>query len=78
MFQSAIAYIASLIARAKFVRLSVLMACLEKLVTWIHSYINNREPNMSNDFMFVDIKSHGAFYAACQVSLLNTSSVWGG
>ncbi len=58
---------ASLIARAKYVKLPVLMACLEKLVGWIHAYINNREPSMASDFMFVDIKSHGPFYAACQV-----------
>ena len=32
--QSAVAYIASLIARGKYVGLPILIACLEKLVKW--------------------------------------------
>ena len=48
---------------------------LERLVQWVHGYISAREDQPNNgrsghgDYMFVDIRAHGAFYAACQSAL---------
>ena len=48
---------------------------LERIVDWIHGYISAREdqPNSKRrghgDYMYVDIRAHGPFYAACQSAL---------
>lgn len=69
--QSTVAYVASLLARAKHVDIDVTQMCLAKLVAWIHSYIEARETGGSKakDYMFTDVKSHGPFYAATQSAL---------
>ena len=67
--QSTVAYIASLLARAKQIDIDMAQMCLAKLVGWIHSYIEARESGGSKDYMFTDIKSHGPFYAATQSAL---------
>ena len=66
--QSTMAYIASLVARAKYVDLSGAKACLERIVNWIHSYIATRETGRDKR-LIVDIKAHGPFYSACQSAL---------
>ena len=69
--QAAVAYIASLIARGKFCDLSVSKICLQKMVEWVHAYLAARDgvKGRQSDYMFVDIKAHGPFYAACQSAL---------
>ncbi len=74
--QSCAAYVASLVARARFVGLPMAKVCLERLVQWVHGYISAREDQLhgrkrgvGGDYMYVDIRAHGAFYAACQSAL---------
>lgn len=67
--QSTVAYIASLVARAKFVDLSTTKRVLERMAQWAHAYIAARESTAIQDFMFVNIQAHGPFYAACQAVL---------
>ncbi|ELT94357.1 hypothetical protein CAPTEDRAFT_221291 [Capitella teleta] len=59
--QASVAYMASFIARAKYVNGSSVTACLDLLVAWIHNYIKN-----SSDSVKVDIEHHGTFYSVCQ------------
>eukprot|EP00096_Caligus_rogercresseyi_P010818 TRINITY_DN4056_c0_g1_i2.p1 TRINITY_DN4056_c0_g1~~TRINITY_DN4056_c0_g1_i2.p1 ORF type:complete len:570 (-),score=154.47 TRINITY_DN4056_c0_g1_i2:1864-3573(-) len=63
--QTSVSYIASLIARGKFISLSVAKSYLEKVTGWIHAYIKNSD-YVHKDFMFSDIKAHGAFYSSVQ------------
>nr|XP_056722542.1 RNA polymerase I-specific transcription initiation factor RRN3 [Euleptes europaea] len=61
--QAAGSYIGSFLARAKFVPVVTVKACLELLVSWLHKYIDNQG---SGSKAFCDIALHGPFYAACQ------------
>lgn len=63
--QTAIAYVASFIARAKFAGPTVLRHYLKKINGWIISYLSARV-DMGNDCNYVDVRAHGPFYAACQ------------
>ena len=65
--QTSIAYIASLISRAKYIDSSILRSYLKRITDWIHMYLNNRTSD--NDHSFVDLQAHGPFYAACQAVL---------
>ena len=59
-------YIASLTSRAKFVSVSALMACLDKICNWIHSYINSSSTTRNTAMSGTALAAHGPFYAACQ------------
>jgi len=66
--QTAIAYIASLIARAKFVDVAILRLYMKKITNWVHGYLSARVDS-GNDFNYVDVRAHGPFYAASQALL---------
>jgi len=60
-------YIAGLTSRAKYVSVHALMACLEKMTSWIHGYINSSTTADSTSAMSSRaVSCHGSFYAACQ------------
>nr|XP_060642321.1 RNA polymerase I-specific transcription initiation factor RRN3 [Anolis sagrei ordinatus] len=61
--QSAANYIGSFLARAKFIPVVTVKACLDLLVNWLHLYIDNQG---SGSKAFCDVALHGSFYAACQ------------
>lgn len=56
------AYMASFVARAKFVPLSTAKLCLTIMLQWIHQYLETCSP----DLMRPDIRQHGPFYSLCQ------------
>ena len=65
--QTAMAYIASYLARAKCVTPSLVLSFLERLSGWALDYLRTREVGgHRHDFMHTDINKHGAFYSACQ------------
>ena len=66
--QTAIAYIASLIARAKFIDVAILRLYMKKITNWVHGYLSARVDS-GNDFNYVDVRAHGPFYAASQALL---------
>ncbi|KAM6424420.1 RNA polymerase I-specific transcription initiation factor RRN3 isoform 1-T1 [Liasis olivaceus] len=61
--QTAGNYIGSFLARAKFIPVVTVKACLDLLVSWLHSYIDNHG---TGSRAFCDVALHGPFYAACQ------------
>ncbi|XP_069876415.1 RNA polymerase I-specific transcription initiation factor RRN3-like isoform X3 [Dipodomys merriami] len=61
--QAAGNYIGSFLARARFVPLITVKSCLDLLVNWLHSYLNNQD---SGTKAFCDVSLHGPFYSACQ------------
>ncbi|XP_075035876.1 RNA polymerase I-specific transcription initiation factor RRN3 [Mixophyes fleayi] len=61
--QTAASYIGSFLARAKFIPVVTVKACLDLLMNWLHSYIDNQD---AGSRAFCDISVHGPFYAACQ------------
>ena len=61
-------YIASLIARAKFVDVAILRLYMKKITNWVHGYLSARVDS-GNDFNYVDVRAHGPFYAASQALL---------
>ncbi|XP_056309860.1 RNA polymerase I-specific transcription initiation factor RRN3 isoform X1 [Danio aesculapii] len=61
--QSAAGYMGSFMARAKFLPVSTVKACLDLLVPWLHLYIDSQD---SGSKAFCDINLHGPFYTACQ------------
>lgn len=61
--QSAISYIASLVARAKYVSLAMLKATLKQMADWIHSYISAQDGVESVN---ADVRIHSVFYSICQ------------
>jgi len=65
--QTAMAYIASFLSRAKFVSPSLVMTYLDRITTWALTYIRTRESKAGGfDFMYTDLNHHGPFYSACQ------------
>uniref|UniRef100_A0A3P9MF05 RRN3 homolog, RNA polymerase I transcription factor n=1 Tax=Oryzias latipes TaxID=8090 RepID=A0A3P9MF05_ORYLA len=62
--QSAAAYLGSFLARAKFIPMLTVRACLDLLVGWIHAYLDSQE--RSDRQVCCDISLHGPFYASCQ------------
>ncbi|XP_043955062.1 RNA polymerase I-specific transcription initiation factor RRN3 [Gambusia affinis] len=62
--QAAAGYLGSFMARAKFVPVLTVRACLDLLLTWIHAYIDSQDS--SGRQVCCDISLHGPFYAACQ------------
>ncbi|KAE8579731.1 hypothetical protein XENTR_v10024164 [Xenopus tropicalis] len=61
--QAAANYIGSFLARAKFIPLVTVKACLDLLVNWLHGYIDNQD---AGSRAYCDVTVHGPFYAACQ------------
>ncbi|KAG1682614.1 RNA polymerase I-specific transcription initiation factor RRN3 [Nymphon striatum] len=61
--QAAVAYISSLLARAKFIPIGTVMSCFDVMCPWIHSYVNNQEGSSK---VTVDAAFHGCFYSVCQ------------
>lgn len=68
MRQSAMAYIASFIARASYVSVTTLKMFLGRISRWIHNYLDSRS-DCQHDYGLVDLRAHGPFYAACQAVL---------
>ena len=66
--QTAVAYIASMIARAKYITVMQLRTFLKRITNWIHSYLSARS-DVGIDYSCVNVKAHGPFYAACQALL---------
>ncbi|KAJ8920052.1 hypothetical protein NQ315_011705 [Exocentrus adspersus] len=61
--RAAVNYIASLLARANFVPLSMLKGTLQQMAEWIHSYISNQDALESVNY---DLRVHSVFYSVCQ------------
>lgn len=59
---SAVAYLASYLARAKFVPVSSVAAMLESVVNWCFLYCKNQEGD-------INPKAHKVFYAGCQATM---------
>ncbi|CAN9505349.1 unnamed protein product [Ophioblennius macclurei] len=64
--QSAAGYMGSFLARARFVPMLTVRACLDLLLSWIHRYIDGQD--VSGRQVCCDISLHGPFYAACQAA----------
>ncbi|XP_034449158.1 RNA polymerase I-specific transcription initiation factor RRN3 [Hippoglossus hippoglossus] len=62
--QAAAGYLGSFLARAKFVPVPTVRACLDLLLSWIHRYIDSQDN--SGRQACCDISLHGPFYSACQ------------
>lgn len=62
--QSAVGYMGSFLARAKFTTVLTVRACLDLLVSWIHGYIDTQDS--SDRPAYCDISLHGPFYSTCQ------------
>eukprot|EP00064_Thunnus_orientalis_P013239 superscaffoldBa00002124_g13276 len=62
--QAAAGYMGSFLARAKFVPVLTVRACLDLLLSWIHRYIDSQDS--SGKQAYCDISLHGPFYTACQ------------
>ncbi|XP_031726951.1 RNA polymerase I-specific transcription initiation factor RRN3 isoform X2 [Anarrhichthys ocellatus] len=64
--QAAAGYLGSFLARAKFIPVLTVRACLDLLLSWIHRYIDSQD---SGDRQACcDISLHGPFYTACQAA----------
>uniref|UniRef100_A0A146LTP3 RNA polymerase I-specific transcription initiation factor RRN3 n=2 Tax=Lygus hesperus TaxID=30085 RepID=A0A146LTP3_LYGHE len=63
--QAAVCYIASIIARAKYISILTTQAQLTEMATWIHKYISSQDEGSVN-MPAVDTRIHGVFYATCQ------------
>ncbi|KAF4093159.1 hypothetical protein AMELA_G00028800 [Ameiurus melas] len=61
--QAAASYMGSFLARAKFIPIATVRACLDLLVPWLHLYIDSQD---SGSKAFCDVSLHGPFYASCQ------------
>uniref|UniRef100_A0A8C2XKJ5 RRN3 homolog, RNA polymerase I transcription factor n=1 Tax=Cyclopterus lumpus TaxID=8103 RepID=A0A8C2XKJ5_CYCLU len=62
--QAAAGYLGSFLARAKFIPVLTVRACLDLLLSWIHCYIDSQDS--SGRQACCDISLHGPFYTACQ------------
>uniref|UniRef100_A0A8C6Z8F0 RRN3 homolog, RNA polymerase I transcription factor n=1 Tax=Nothoprocta perdicaria TaxID=30464 RepID=A0A8C6Z8F0_NOTPE len=61
--QTAGSYIGSFLARAKFIPVVTVKACLDLLVNWMHKYIDNQDTGTN---AYCDVALHGPFYSTCQ------------
>jgi len=65
--QTAMSYLASFLSRSAIVTAQQVLAHLNRLSSWAHSYVRARESQDSGlDFMYTDLARHGPFYSACQ------------
>uniref|UniRef100_A0AAQ5ZPM6 RRN3 homolog, RNA polymerase I transcription factor n=1 Tax=Amphiprion ocellaris TaxID=80972 RepID=A0AAQ5ZPM6_AMPOC len=62
--QAAAGYLGSFLARAKFIPVLTVRACLDLLLSLIHRYIDSQDS--SGRQVCCDISLHGPFYTACQ------------
>uniref|UniRef100_A0A667YGE2 RRN3 homolog, RNA polymerase I transcription factor n=1 Tax=Myripristis murdjan TaxID=586833 RepID=A0A667YGE2_9TELE len=62
--QAAAGYMGSFLARAKFIPVATVRACLDLLLPWIHHYIDSQDS--SGRQACCDVNLHGPFYTACQ------------
>ncbi|XP_056143654.1 RNA polymerase I-specific transcription initiation factor RRN3 [Lampris incognitus] len=62
--QAAGGYMGSFLARANFVPVATVTACLDLVVPWLHRYIDSQDS--SGRQACVDVALHGPFYTACQ------------
>ncbi|XP_015595877.1 RNA polymerase I-specific transcription initiation factor RRN3 [Cephus cinctus] len=63
MRQSAVSYIASILARATFIPIGILKTMLFEMSSWIHSYISSQD---SLECANSDVRVHTVFYSVCQ------------
>ncbi|XP_044732243.1 RNA polymerase I-specific transcription initiation factor RRN3 [Chrysoperla carnea] len=61
--QSAVAYLASFLARAAYISLGTLQTSIKLISDWLHSYIGNQDGLES---MHADARVHTVFYSVCQ------------
>uniref|UniRef100_A0A4W3HX03 RRN3 homolog, RNA polymerase I transcription factor n=1 Tax=Callorhinchus milii TaxID=7868 RepID=A0A4W3HX03_CALMI len=61
--QAAAGYIGSFLARAKYIPMVTVKACLDLLVPWLHHYIDNLDAGSK---AYCDVYLHGSFYSTCQ------------
>lgn len=61
MRQASVGYVASMLARAKFVPLSLLKSTLQEFSSWVHHYIQETDSMLS-----CNLKAHMVFYSVCQ------------
>ncbi|XP_078097007.1 RNA polymerase I-specific transcription initiation factor RRN3 [Mustelus asterias] len=61
--QAAAGYIGSFLARAVYIPVVTVKACLDLLVPWIHHYIDSQDAGTKS---YCDVALHGSFYSACQ------------
>ncbi|XP_069761910.1 LOW QUALITY PROTEIN: RNA polymerase I-specific transcription initiation factor RRN3 [Narcine bancroftii] len=61
--QAAAGYIGSFLARATYIPLVTVKACLDLLVPWLHHYIDSQDAGTRG---YCDVVLHGSFYCACQ------------
>ncbi|KAG9330633.1 hypothetical protein JZ751_023549 [Albula glossodonta] len=61
--QAAAAYIGSFLARARFLPIATVKACLDLLVPWLQQYIEGQD---TGSRAFCDVALHGPFYTTCQ------------
>ncbi|XP_072337912.1 RNA polymerase I-specific transcription initiation factor RRN3 [Scyliorhinus torazame] len=61
--QAAAGYIGSFLARATYIPVVTVKACLDLLVPWIHHYIDSQDAGTK---AYCDVALHGSFYSACQ------------
>lgn len=59
--QSAVAYMGSLLARAKFINIKTVMRTVELMMKWAHNYLQTCQ-----DCVMADVTHHGPFYSVCQ------------
>ncbi|XP_029363902.1 RNA polymerase I-specific transcription initiation factor RRN3 isoform X1 [Echeneis naucrates] len=62
--QAAAGFMGSFLARAKFIPVLTVRACMDLLLSWIHHYIDGHDS--SGRQACCDISLHGPFYSACQ------------
>ncbi|XP_014208369.1 RNA polymerase I-specific transcription initiation factor RRN3 [Copidosoma floridanum] len=58
--QTSVAYIASLLARATYLRINLIQGVLSEIVSWVHSYISSQDSVES-----ADPTAHALFYSMC-------------
>jgi RNA polymerase I-specific transcription initiation factor RRN3 len=59
--QSAACYVASLLARGRFVSPRLLRSVLAQIADWCHSYVGAQQ-----DATSCDVRQHPVFYTVCQ------------
>uniref|UniRef100_H2ZK44 RNA polymerase I-specific transcription initiation factor RRN3 n=1 Tax=Ciona savignyi TaxID=51511 RepID=H2ZK44_CIOSA len=64
--QTYVCYMASLLARASYIPLSTVTACIDLLVGWAHSYLREVTGFLAPNVYHCDITRHGTFYTICQ------------
>lgn len=61
MRQASVGYIASMLARAKFVSISLLKSTLQEFSSWLHHYMQETDSMLN-----CNLKAHLVFYSVCQ------------